>query len=62
MLSRRPLIRSEKLASIGMLVSGVAHEINNPLNVMYGNLQLLAEVSDVLLPLSMEGARSRKVR
>ncbi len=56
------LIRSEKLASIGMLVSGVAHEINNPLNVMYGNLQLLAEVSDVLLPLSREGARSRKVR
>jgi signal transduction histidine kinase len=56
------LIRSEKLASIGMLVSGVAHEINNPLNVMYGNLQLLAEVSDVLLPLSVEGARSKKVR
>jgi signal transduction histidine kinase len=40
----------------------VAHEINNPLNVMYGNLQLMAEVSDVLLPLSLEGARSRKVR
>ncbi|MBV8881627.1 MAG: PAS domain S-box protein, partial [Planctomycetaceae bacterium] len=56
------LIRSEKLASIGMLVSGVAHEINNPLNVMYGNLQLLAEVSDVLLPLAKEGARSKKVR
>lgn len=56
------LIRSEKLASIGMLVSGVAHEINNPLNVMYGNLQLLAEVSDVLLPLSVEGARARKIR
>ena len=37
------LIRSEKLASIGMLVSGVAHELNNPLNVMYGNLKLLAE-------------------
>ncbi len=35
------LIRSEKLASIGMLVSGVAHEINNPLNVIYGNLKLL---------------------
>lgn len=56
------LIRSEKLASIGMLVSGVAHEINNPLNVMYGNLQLLEEVSDVLLPLSLEGARAKGVR
>jgi len=56
------LIRSEKLASIGMLVSGVAHEINNPLNVMYGNLQLLAEAGDLLLPLAREGARTRKVR
>jgi PAS domain S-box-containing protein len=56
------LIRSEKLASIGMLVSGVAHEINNPLNVMYGNLQLLAEASDVLLPLAKEGAASKRVR
>jgi PAS domain S-box-containing protein len=37
------LVRSEKLASIGMLVSGVAHEINNPLNVIYGNLKLLEE-------------------
>ena len=45
------LIRSEKLASIGMLVSGVAHEINNPLNVMYGNLQLLEEGADAIAPL-----------
>jgi PAS domain S-box-containing protein len=37
------LVRTEKLASIGMLVSGVAHEINNPLNVIYGNLKLLKE-------------------
>jgi len=37
------LVRSEKLASIGMLVSGVAHELNNPLNVIYGNLKLLKE-------------------
>ncbi|HEX7899420.1 MAG TPA: PAS domain S-box protein, partial [Planctomycetota bacterium] len=44
------LIRSEKLASIGILVSGVAHEINNPLNVMYGNLQLLQEAAGSLAP------------
>ncbi len=51
------LIRSEKLASIGMLVSGVAHEINNPLNVMYGNLQLLEEVADEIAPLVRRAPR-----
>ncbi|HYF01425.1 MAG TPA: PAS domain S-box protein, partial [Planctomycetota bacterium] len=56
------LIRTEKLASIGMLVSGVAHEINNPLNVMYGNLQLLAEVADQLGPRPGARAGARKFR
>jgi PAS domain S-box-containing protein len=37
------LVRSEKFASVGMLISNVAHELNNPLNVMYGNLKLLRE-------------------
>src|SRR5688572_345862 len=36
-------IRSEKFALMGMLVSGVAHEINNPINVVYGNLKMLDE-------------------
>ncbi|HVE41328.1 MAG TPA: ATP-binding protein [Planctomycetota bacterium] len=40
------LLRSEKFALIGMLISGVAHEINNPLNVMYGNLKLLSEAPE----------------
>ncbi|HEU4334840.1 MAG TPA: PAS domain S-box protein, partial [Candidatus Eisenbacteria bacterium] len=35
------IIRHEKLALMGMLISGVAHEINNPINVVYGNLSLL---------------------
>ena len=35
------LIRSSKLASIGMLAAAVAHEINNPLTVIQGNMDIL---------------------
>ena len=40
------LIRSEKLAGIGRLASGVAHEINNPLAVILGYARLIARGSD----------------
>ncbi|NET54970.1 MAG: GHKL domain-containing protein [Symploca sp. SIO2E6] len=33
------LIQSEKFSSIGQMMAGVAHEINNPFNFIYGNLQ-----------------------
>ena len=39
--TREQLIRSSKLAAIGELVSGVAHEINNPLAGISGHTQLL---------------------
>jgi two-component system, NtrC family, sensor kinase len=37
--SQVQLIQSEKLSSLGQLVAGIAHEINNPVSFIYGNLQ-----------------------
>ncbi|GAA6615967.1 ATP-binding protein [Scytonema sp. NUACC26] len=45
------LIQSEKMSSFGQLVAGVAHEINNPVNFIYGNLIHLDNYAQDLLAL-----------
>ena len=38
---QQQVIRQERLAAIGVLVSGVAHELNNPLQAILGFAELL---------------------
>ena len=43
------VIQSEKMSSLGLLVAGIAHEINNPVNFIHGNLSHLDEYTQNLL-------------
>ena len=45
------LVQKEKMSSLGKLVAGVAHEINNPVNFIHGNLKHIQQYSLGLLQL-----------
>jgi len=57
-LMERELIQSEKLASLGLLISGIVHEINNPNNFISFNMPILRDyIRDILPVLDDHAAR-----
>ncbi|HAX75531.1 MAG TPA: histidine kinase [Cyanobacteria bacterium UBA11372] len=50
-LAQSQLIQSEKLSNLGQMMAGLAHEINNPINFIYGNLTHASDHTEDLLHL-----------
>jgi signal transduction histidine kinase len=56
------LLQSEKMRSLGQLVAGVAHELNNPIGFVHANLQLLDEYVAKLVEAEAGGGDVERIR
>lgn len=45
------LVHQEKMSSLGRMIAGIAHELNNPINFIYGNVDFLDQYMEDLLRL-----------
>ena len=55
------LVHNEKMRSLGELVAGVAHELNNPINFIYGNMTHLKEYSENLIEIITKYEDNNKI-